>query len=1152
MSSTHLQSLAGGRVVMLTGMFGEPEHEIILERRMAITEAISSHGLHFRLPTIAILNGVPVLRKEWAVRMLRAGDTLIFAAVPGGGGGSSNGKQVMGLIAALALSVAAPFVGSFIATGLFGAGAVGTMAFSVASSLASAAFLVGGALLLNAMMPPPEPPGSMGAAERVYSVSATSNQATPLETLPVLYGRLRFPPRHASRPYSEYQGNDQYLYQLFLVTAGKADITKIEIGETEAWNSTSGYSTSFSDLTFEIVQPGDDITLFPANVVTATEVANQTLPDPPALLGPFVVNAAGTTVDRLAVDFAFPGGLWKANERAVASNSIAIRAQYRAIDNSGAPIGGWETLFAENISAATRTPQRMSRSAAVPAGRYEVQFLSDEAFDPADGTSVNTVAWTGLRGYLTDFVTPPNCTLLAMKIRANEQLSQFASNQIRVTAERYLPTWDGTEWVEQKTRSIAWAAADLLMNSDYSIGQTASQFDLATLTNLNGTFTSRNDNFDAIFDREWTAADALRAILRAGRTQAVRMGGTIGFVRLEPKLLRRAVFTPRNVVRGSFQHKLVLNDEEKPDSVLGQYIDATTWKEQEVLGALASVGSELPQKMEWFGITDHDHAWRESVTEAAVNAYCREFVSFTAEWEGKLLVRGEPILVQHPFIEMEAVQLATISVRAGDVLTIDRDLEHEITGSAYAIIRGKDGREWGPCLISSIVDRIVTLDAADRAIVTASMGGLSGIIPDDRSENAHILICDGNSRPFNGLVVSAAPNASGKVDILAVIDAPEVYLADATEVMPSPWTPPVLPPQNPARPLVLGLYAQLKAGIAQLELDAMWQPSAGAIGGYVAEVSYDDDSVPDDSKTWTPAWSGMANRFTVPVSPQKLVLRVAAVGVLQGPWVKKIFIPGDVPTILIPDDYLGLEGLANEIKGQVAEIEDWARHNTRETIEKQRQAMLLNVAGAVGDFTDRQTIRREASAQSQAAKAEWTEDILAATGPGSAIVTRVEELRAEVFDPVAGLPATATAVSLLSTEVHDPDTGLEAVGNSILSLTSSVPGADATGLFRIYTAATPAGANARIALSVASDSAAGPGAAALYMDSMLDGKSRILWVADQIAMTNGSFTENPFVFEGGVLTMRATRVQTITAGVLQSPDGKAYFNLNTKRLRMVM
>jgi len=261
------------------------------------------------------------------------------------------------------------------------------------------------------------------------------------------------------------------------------------------------------------------------------------------------------------------------------------------------------------------------------------------------------------------------------------------------------------------------------------------------------------------------------------------------------------------------------------------------------------------------------------------------------------------------------------------------------------------------------------------------------------------------------------------------------------------------------------------------------------------------------------------------------------------------------PDIKLTSLDIELDDLADEIEANVAELYQWANHNTRETIEEKRKAILLNVEGAVGDFNDRQKIRREVSSTYLTSKAQWSEDILTATGPGSAIVVRIEELRTEVFDPVTGLPATNEIVSLLSSEVTTQggqiggiNGQITAINNSILSLTSSVGNVSASGLLRVYTAATPSGANARIALSVAATSGGAPVTAAMYLDAMTDGKSRIMMVADQISFTNGSALENPFVFESGVLTLRAQRVQEITAGVLRSSDSKFIIDLNNKRI----
>jgi hypothetical protein len=1102
------QLVAGGRAVLLTGPFGGAERTIQLDRPMTIAEVIASHELGFRLPTIAVMGGEPVLRGCWAVRVVRPDELVAFIAVPRGGGeGGDSGKQIIGLVAALALSIAAPMIGGFVAGAFFGGS-------TIAASIVSAALLAGGSMLLNALMPPPVDESAGAEAGTVYSVTAANNQATPLDVVPTLYGELEFTPRYAARPYSEFSGNDQYLYQLFTVTAGKAEVSRIKIGETEAWNSTTGYSSSFSDVTFEVIQPGQAITLFPANVVTSAEVSGQPVPDPAAKLGPFVVNAAGTTVDRLAVDFVFPGGLWTADKRGVAANSIALRAQYQRIDDDGDPIGGWVNLFAETVTAATRTPQRMSRAADVAAGRYQVQFLADEAFDPDDGTAVNRVSWAGLRGYLTGFVTPPNTTLLAMKIRANEQLSQLSSSQIRVLAKRHLPVWNGSSWVLQATRSIAWAAADVLRNAEYSLGLSDGQYDLSALATLATTWTARGDTFNALFDRSWTVAEALRAILRAGRAQPVRIAGKIGFVRLQPRSIKRATFTPRNVVRGSFQHKLVLFDEEKPDSVIGSYIDATTWQKREVTASLASIGSDAPQKLDWFGITDRAQVWRESVTEAAVNAFQREFVSFTADWEGKLLVRGDPILVQHPFVQ--GVQTAALAARAGDALTIDRDLDHEIEGDAYVILRGKDGAEWGPCLVNSIAGRVLTLNAADRAAVSTSMGSLASILPAGRSERAHVLVCDGEMRPFNGLVVSAVPDAAGKVSILSVIDAPEVYLADQTETIPSPWSPPVTPPVIPLRPIIMGLYAALRSGVAGLELDAMWQPAPGATVGYVAEVSYDDEA------TWTPVYAGVGNRFTVAVLPQPLVLRVAAVGRLQGAWVYREFDTADLP----PDGgYIDIVGLNETMKKLTGVLSGTGSLTERFQTLVDELAELAN--GATGN-----TIMFDV--QLGEARAFFLEQIAIVVDDTQAAVDMTTLLLAEFGGSVA---VAAERMSTVANELYAQATFAQEVA-------AEYEGTTASAFFTMTAYAGSDGWDTSIAAIVRYSDADDNLEAGLYIYLKSTGETGVAIKANGFYLLNdvGGVVTSPFTVVDGIVYMTeviidGAYIKSLTVDTIQIKDG---------------
>lgn len=434
-----------------------------------------------------------------------------------------------------------------------------------------------------------------------------------------------------------------------------------------------------------------------------------------------------------------------------------------------------------------------------------------------------------------------------------------------------------------------------------------------------------------------------------------------------------------------------------------------------------------------------------------MNAYQREFVGFVAEWEGKLLVRGDPILVHHPFIE--GVTTAGLADRDGDILTIDQDFDTDPDAEHYIILRSKDGTEWGPCRIDNFENRDVALDSDDRALIEAQMGALGTILPQDPGEPVHVTICVGETRPFNGLVVSARPSGPHRVEVLAVIDAPEVYLADGTEVMPSPWSPPTLPPAVPLRPVVIGLNAALRAAPAALELDAMWQPAPGATS-YVAEVSYDEGA------SWVGVYTGEANRFTVTVLPQALRLRVAAVGTVQGPWVTRIFVEGEVPDILIPGQMLegqvDLSALDNQLAGVVGTIVN-GREGSIASLLAAQEDRIERLAGAVARLTadgqgEAREFRRSLRAVRGQARALYDFVVTTVASELEAVSQTIESLGAAVGDVEAAVQAEQLARVA----------GDEAI--ALIANEAAVKGdlATAGGLFGIRAIVGPGGASVKL------------------------------------------------------------------------------------------
>lgn len=188
------------------------------------------------------------------------------------------------------------------------------------------------------------------------------------------------------------------------------------------------------------------------------------------------------------------------------------------------------------------------------------------------------------------------------------------------------------------------------------------------------------------------------------------------------------------------------------------------------------------------------------------------------------------------------------------------------------------------------------------------------------------------------------------------------------------------------------------------------------------------------------------------------------------------------------------------------------------------------------------------SVTAQGLKASYTEAIEVAIGPGSAIVTRIESLEAEVNDPVTGLTATATAVDLLQTKVTTLDGVVTATANSVTALTATVGNFSASGLFRTTVEATPAGALARIGLSVAASGNGTTSQAAIFLDALTGGQSRIVMNADQLILTNGTNSKAPFTFINGEATMMIGRISEIYSGIIRSFANNVVFNLDAGTL----
>ncbi len=234
-------------------------------------------------------NGHRVPDKLWPYLIPRAGDQIIIRARVHGGGG---GGKIIKTVATIALVITAIVVAPYLAPAL--AGAIGT-SVAVATQLAAAAIMIGGSLLINALIPLPrvgEQSGftgtqlpsigisapSMSAAKYgsiggvgsmrafdinpTYAIAGGKNRARLWEAMGIVFGRHKIVPDLAANSYTQYIGADQYLNQAFhLGLQGEGiDIDELSIGDTPLAN--------YKGIDIQRAQADGELTMFPLNVDT--------------------------------------------------------------------------------------------------------------------------------------------------------------------------------------------------------------------------------------------------------------------------------------------------------------------------------------------------------------------------------------------------------------------------------------------------------------------------------------------------------------------------------------------------------------------------------------------------------------------------------------------------------------------------------------------------------------------------------------------------------------------------------------------------------------------------------------------------------------------------------------------------------------------
>ena len=440
--------------------------------------------------------------------------------------------------------------------------------------------MIAGGMMINAMLPPPGPPGSSTPSQGspTYNTAAQGNTARRGQPIPVGYGRFICFGDYAAQPHAEFVDNEQYLNLLLNIGQGYYNVTDIKLDLTPIDN--------FPEAVYQIVKPYEKVELFHAAVVNAPEAGGQDL-NKPVAHGPYVINNVDDVMTRVAFDIVFPNGLIGASEKDGDEYSVSVHLKcwVDPIDDDGNIIGDSIVVHDGSISGRTRTAIRKSLYADLPPGRYQASAQRTTAEAPRN--EVKHCSLVGVRGYIADNNEYGDLTLLAVRIRASEN---NVSTKVNCVAQRLLPVWHPeTGWSDPVvTRSPVWAFADA-MRARYGGDFADSEINLSELHWLAGVLDERGDTFDGRFDTENNLWSAMEQIGQVCRSRPVRIGMQVRMLREQKQSSAVTTFSGANI--DGFNVDYVQTSEAGADSVLMTYLD----EEKDFRSALYFVSCRIPR-----------------------------------------------------------------------------------------------------------------------------------------------------------------------------------------------------------------------------------------------------------------------------------------------------------------------------------------------------------------------------------------------------------------------------------------------------------------------------------------------------------------------------------------------------------------------------
>ena len=584
------------------------------------------------------LNGVEVQKEQWYLTYPKANDLIIVSAIPHGG--SDGAKAALRLVAVVALS--------------FVAGPAGMIAANF-GQVAAAGAMIGGTLLINAVLAPPTPDVN---DDRDISDSPTYGQDTARNTsesgipIPLVYGEYRIAGNIISS-YAENVNDEQFLYVLY--NAGEGEIAGIEdvyINDQPIAN--------FNDVEIETRLGTED----QSAIGWFESVRRQNNVNSRIVSDNWRTYTFRDLADKASLEIVFPQGLYSIHPKKgyKYNASVIFDIEYRVYFPNQDSESGWQLLpWVTDDGGLTRGEYKVTAKQTSAVRRtiktaelgenttYEIRIRrtsetdSDYITDDVDLATVTEISVERVRYKYT--------ALLALRILMSEQLNSTPTVSY-INKGIICDVWNSTtrEWEKQATNNPSWICYDILSKDRYGAGIQPDLLDLEKFIEWADWCADQRLEFNGVLDTASNAFDATESITRLGHAKLFTIGTRVS-VTIEKPDYPVMMFSQANMMKDTFSiNWMPISD--RANEVEVTYYDrnynyeARTVKVSDET-SLINGDLQRPSSFTLVGCTDEASAFYEGLLALNYNKYVTQTYSFEASIDSIACTLGSVVYIQH-------------------------------------------------------------------------------------------------------------------------------------------------------------------------------------------------------------------------------------------------------------------------------------------------------------------------------------------------------------------------------------------------------------------------------------------------------------------------------------------------------------------------